>query len=173
MATLNWNHLRVFAAIAENGGVTRAAQALGMSQSAVSQTLLRLETAMDRTLVRREGRGFSLTPMGEAVLADAQAMQTAAERIGLDDALRGYTRDGAWAWHAEQELGIVRRGALADLVVWSGDLYEHESDPAALLQQHAALTIVGGEVVHDAAESAPIPTQYGEGAHSCSDGPVA
>ena len=83
MATLNWNHLRVFAAIAENGGVTRAAQALGMSQSAVSQTLLRLETAMDRTLVRREGRGFSLTPMGEAVLADAQAMQTAAERIGL------------------------------------------------------------------------------------------
>ena len=70
MATLNWNHLRVFAAIAENGGVTRAAQALGMSQSAVSQTLLRLETAMDRTLVRREGRSFSLTPVGEAVLAD-------------------------------------------------------------------------------------------------------
>lgn len=83
MTTLNWNHLRVFAAIVEQGGVTRAAQVLGMSQSAVSQTLQRLETAMDRTLVRRQGRGFSLTAVGEAVHADIQAMQAAAERIGL------------------------------------------------------------------------------------------
>ena len=83
MTTLNWNHLRIFAAIVENGGLTRAAQVLGMSQSAVSQTLQRLETAIDRTLVRREGRSFSLTPVGEAVLADVQAMQVAAERIGL------------------------------------------------------------------------------------------
>ena len=75
---LNWNHLRVLAAIVEQGGVTRAAQALGMSQSAVSQTLQRLETDMDRTLVRREARGFSLTPVGEALLADIQAMQAAA-----------------------------------------------------------------------------------------------
>ena len=66
--TLNWNHLRVFAVIVEQGGVTRAAQSLGMSQSAVSQTLQRLETAMDRTLVRREGRSFCLTPVGEAVM---------------------------------------------------------------------------------------------------------
>ena len=83
MSTLNWNHLRIFAAIVENGGVTRAAQVLGMSQSAVSQTLQRLETAMQRTLVRRDGRGFSLTATGEAVLADVQAMQVAAEHIGL------------------------------------------------------------------------------------------
>lgn len=83
MTTLNWNYLRIFAAIVRNGGVTRAAPVLGMSQSAVSQTLQRLETAMDRTLVRREGRGFSLTAVGEAVLADVQAMQAAAERIGL------------------------------------------------------------------------------------------
>ena len=82
MATLNWNHLRVFAAIAENGGVTRAAQALGMSQSAVSQTLLRLETAMDRTLVRREGRGFSLTPMGEAMDEDGDGFRYATNGSG-------------------------------------------------------------------------------------------
>lgn len=81
--TLNWNHLRVFAVIVEQGGVTRAAQSLGMSQSAVSQTLQRLETAMDRTLVRREGRSFCLTPVGEAVHADIQTMQAAAERINL------------------------------------------------------------------------------------------
>lgn len=83
MAMLNWNHLRIFAAVAESGGVTRAAQDLGMSQSAVSQTLLRLETAMDRTLIRRDGRGFALTAVGEAVLADVQKMQAAAERIGM------------------------------------------------------------------------------------------
>lgn len=92
---------------------------------------------------------------------------TPAERIGLDDAIRGYTREGAWAWHAEHELGMLRVGAAADLVVWSDDLYRHEADPAALLDQHAALTIVAGEIVHDA-EHAPIapPVPHAALSHS-------
>lgn len=83
MTSLNWNHLRVFAAIVDHGGVTRAAQVLGISQSAASQTLQRLEAAMDRRLVRREGRSFILTPVGETIYADIQDMQAAAGRIGL------------------------------------------------------------------------------------------
>lgn len=83
MTPLNWNHLRIFGAIVEQGGVTRAAQVLGLSQPAVSQTLQRLEAAMDQPLVRRDGRGFGLTPLGEAVHANVRDMQGAAERIGL------------------------------------------------------------------------------------------
>jgi predicted amidohydrolase YtcJ len=86
---------------------------------------------------------------------DGSASWTADERIGLDAALAGYTREGAWAWHAEGDLGVLRVGARADLVAWSGDLYELAADPAALLDQHAALTVVGGAVVHDAATAGP------------------
>ena len=81
---------------------------------------------------------------------DGRASWTPAERLSLDAALRGYTREGAWAWHAEDELGILRVGAHGDLVVWSDDLYQHESDPAALLEQRADLTIVAGQVIHSA-----------------------
>jgi predicted amidohydrolase YtcJ len=86
---------------------------------------------------------------------DGSDSWTANERIGLDSALAGYTREGAWAWHAEDTLGVIRVGAAADLVAWSTDLYELERDPAALLDHHAALTVVGGAVVHDASTAAP------------------
>ena len=95
---------------------------------------------------------------------------TASERIGLDDALRGYTREGAWAWHADGDLGVIRAGASADVVAWSDDLYRHEADPAALLDQHAALTIVAGAVVHetDRSRSRPSLPHPGESSPHCS-----
>ena len=79
---------------------------------------------------------------------------TPAERLDLDSAIRGYTREGAWAWHADDDLGVLRVGASADVVAWSDDLFRFEDDPAALLEQHAQLTIVGGEIVHDARSAA-------------------
>ncbi|MFE4949516.1 amidohydrolase [Leifsonia sp. NPDC056665] len=101
---------------------------------------------------------------------DGRDAWTPAERIGLDDAIRGYTREGAWAWHAEGDLGVLRVGARADVVAWSADLYEHEGDPAALLEQQAALTVVGGEVVHDADRDAAAPEQFGALAHCSAAG---
>jgi hypothetical protein len=86
---------------------------------------------------------------------DGSTAWTDAERVDLDAALAGYTREGAWAWHAEDDLGVIRVGAAADLVAWSTDLYGLE-DPAALLDQHAALTVVGGEVVHDTGVGGPV-----------------
>ena len=96
---------------------------------------------------------------------DGRDSWTPGERLTLDDALRGYTREGAWAWHADDDLGVVRVGAKADLVAWSDDLYTHEADPAGLLDQRAELTIVGGEIVHDASIAPATPTTYGGLAH--------
>ena len=46
------------------------------------------------------------------------------ERVGLDRSLEAYTVHGARAWHAEGSLGRIAPGMLADLAVWSTDLYE-------------------------------------------------
>jgi predicted amidohydrolase YtcJ len=79
---------------------------------------------------------------------DGTRSWTKDEIITLDQALRGYTAEGAWAWHADDHLGVIKEGAHADIVAWSADLYA--LDPAGVLEQHAELTIVGGEIVHDA-----------------------
>ncbi|TNM52990.1 amidohydrolase [Brevibacterium sediminis] len=79
---------------------------------------------------------------------DGTKSWTKDEIITLDQALRGYTAEGAWAWHADDHLGVIKEGAHADIVAWSADLYA--LDPAGVLEQHAELTIVGGEIVHDA-----------------------
>lgn len=93
---------------------------------------------------------------------------TGAERLTLDQALRGYTAEGAWAWHAEHSLGTVRVGAKADLVTWSSNLYDLEPDPTRLLGERADLTIVDGTVVHDATGAAPLPEAPPAGTHHCS-----
>jgi predicted amidohydrolase YtcJ len=84
------------------------------------------------------------------------------ERVGLDRALEAYTVHGAHAWHAEGDRGRIETGLLADLVVWSGDLYDHEQSPDGLLEQHAEMTLVGGAVAHSAGAiadrvGAPLP----------------
>lgn len=81
---------------------------------------------------------------------DGRDAWTPAERVGLDRALEAYTVHGAGAWHTEEERGRIAPGMLADLVIWSSDLYRHEHEPAGLLGEHAEVTVVGGRVVHAA-----------------------
>ncbi|MFN4100320.1 MAG: LysR family transcriptional regulator [Pararhodobacter sp.] len=61
--------LRALAAIADFGGVTRAAHLLNLTQSAVSMQIKRLEESVGLTLLDRTGRGVSLTSAGEQLLA--------------------------------------------------------------------------------------------------------
>ncbi|MDT5176698.1 MAG: hypothetical protein QOJ95_896, partial [Mycobacterium sp.] len=84
------------------------------------------------------------------------------ERVDFDRALEAYTVHGARAWHAEHDRGRIALGMLADVVVWSDDLYRHEREPEGLLAQHAELTLVGGTVAHSAGAltdpvGAPLP----------------
>ena len=87
------------------------------------------------------------------------------ERMDVDGSLRAYTRGGAWAWHSEADLGVVRIGARADVVVWSANLYGLDADE--MLNQRADLTIVGGEIVHDAEIADPRPPVDRPRAESC------
>jgi DNA-binding transcriptional LysR family regulator len=66
---LDLTALRSFVTVIEAGGVTRAANQLHLTQSAVSMQLKRLEEALGQPLLDRAGRGVAPTGHGEQLLA--------------------------------------------------------------------------------------------------------
>src|ERR1700728_2019268 len=66
--------LRSFVTVADAGGFQRAADALHLSQGAVSQHVRRLELAIGRPLVERRGRGWRVTGDGEQLLTQARRL---------------------------------------------------------------------------------------------------
>ncbi len=64
--------LRVLAAVARHGSVTRTAGVLSLPQSAVSRIVNRLEAAVGTPLVIRSGHGIALTRAGERFLGHAE-----------------------------------------------------------------------------------------------------
>jgi len=79
---------------------------------------------------------------------DGTRSWTPNERTSCHQAINAYTINGAHAWHHESDRGELRVGALADVVVWSTNLYE--LTPDELLDQKALTTIVDGVIEHDA-----------------------
>lgn len=73
--------LRSFVAVADTGGVTRAAAHLNLTQSAVSMQLKRLEELLGLELLDRSGRGIALTAAGDQLLGYARRM------VALNDEL--------------------------------------------------------------------------------------
>jgi DNA-binding transcriptional LysR family regulator len=69
---LDLDLLRGFAAVAERGGFTAAGQALGLTQSAVSLKIKRLEELVGRRVLERTSRSVTLTRDGETLLAYAR-----------------------------------------------------------------------------------------------------
>jgi len=73
---MNYETLQVFWAIHKTGSITKAAEALYMSQSAVSQRLQQLEAELETPLVIR-GRGqknVEFTPQGKSLLSIAEQL---------------------------------------------------------------------------------------------------
>jgi predicted amidohydrolase YtcJ len=76
----------------------------------------------------------------------AQAV-VARQRIGLHDALRGYTANGAYQLRIEDRTGSLRAGKAADLVVLGADLFR-----VGVEEIHSVpvmLTMVDGRITHD------------------------
>ena len=71
---LDLTALRSFTAVADAGGVTRAAAQLNLTQSAVSMQLKRLEEALGLPLLDRSARTIALTAQGEQLLGYARRL---------------------------------------------------------------------------------------------------
>jgi len=73
--------LEIFAAVADEASFTRAARRLFAAQSTVSSAVRALETELGTSLFERSTRSVALTPVGEAVLAEAREVLEAADRM--------------------------------------------------------------------------------------------
>jgi DNA-binding transcriptional LysR family regulator len=155
-AVLDVVALRSIVAVADCGGFHRAAEALTLSQSAVSQHVRRLEKAVGRPLVRRDGRTSRFTPEGEALIGEARrilaAHDEALRRLGVGDprdslvlgstehaadellprvmhALQGVFPDTAVRFRLDRSSRLndaVDRGTL-DLAMYIGDVVARDS----------------------------------------------
>lgn len=69
------------------------------------------------------------------------------ERISIEEAIRNYTAEGAYASFEEREKGQIAVGMLADLVVHTRDLLSIE--PKEILQTEPEMTVFDGRVVYE------------------------
>lgn len=103
MVDLNFHHLRYFWAVAHDGNLTRTAQRLNLSQSALSVQIKRLEERLGHALFERRGRQLHLTEAGRIALDHADAIFSAGKELLATLQGTGQTRQA------------VRVGALATL----------------------------------------------------------
>lgn len=135
MRDLNFNHLHYFWAVAHEGSLTRAAERLNLSQSAVSVQIQKLERQIGHPLFDRLGKRLVLTEAGQIALDYADTVFKAGDEListlrGRPLASRQILRVGALTTlsrnfqleflrplvgRADVEL-IVRSGTLRELI---------------------------------------------------------
>jgi LysR family transcriptional regulator, transcriptional activator of nhaA len=104
MAALNYHHLRYFWVIANEQNLTRAAERLHVSQSALSIQLKKLEESLGQSLFKRERRRLTLTDAGRIALEHANTI------FHTGDELVHLLKD-----HKAAHFQVLRIGAVATL----------------------------------------------------------
>ena len=79
----DWNQARAFLATAEEGSLSAAARALGLTQPTLGRQVAALEADLGVALFERVGRSLALTDSGRALLEHVRAMGEAAARLSL------------------------------------------------------------------------------------------
>ncbi|HYS11617.1 MAG TPA: LysR family transcriptional regulator [Myxococcales bacterium] len=83
-AMIDFNRLRCLHAVATHGSVTKAAAALHLTASAVSQQLSKLEQELGHRLLEPKGRGIRLTEPALVLASHATAVLAQLERARAD-----------------------------------------------------------------------------------------
>jgi DNA-binding transcriptional LysR family regulator len=104
-ATLDWEDLRFFAALARHHTLAATARALGVTHATVGRRLASLESSLGRPLFTRGSEGLALNAVGVAALAQAEQMEFAASALSVQ-------RDQASAIEGRVRITVAR--VLAD-----------------------------------------------------------
>lgn len=150
---MTFEQLRIFLEVAEREHLSRAAQALHLTPSAVSAAVRTLEASYGVTLFHRVGRGIELSETGRLFLPEARAILARAASAAAMLSDLGNLRRGRLALHASQTTAghflppfMVRfhdahPGIALDLVIGNT-----ESVAAAVIAGEADLGFVEGPV---------------------------
>lgn len=138
--------LRIFEAVAATGNVSRAAEKLGITQSAVSQALAQVERILGTPVFDRAHRPFTLTPAGIALSRRARHIVDDIDRLvsdvrEADLASRPAIRVGMIdSFAATAGPAIVKKvtASASQLLLWSGLANSHSQ---ALLNRQLDLII--------------------------------
>lgn len=170
MSELNYGHLRYFWAVARDGNLTRTAEKLAISQSALSVQIRKLEDRLGHPLFERRGRQLHLTEAGRITLDYADAIfATGEELLGTlrqTGAVRKAVRVGALATLSRNfQIGFLRPVLGRDDV----EVVLRSGSPAELLLglQSQALDIV---LTNRAPATDALGTFY---AHRISEQPIS
>lgn len=80
---MDWNALKAFCAVAEQGSFTRAAKLLGSSQPTLSRQIAALEASVGMALFERLPKGLRPTEAGAAILEPVRRMLGAAQGVSI------------------------------------------------------------------------------------------
>ncbi|KTT73713.1 LysR family transcriptional regulator [Sphingomonas endophytica] len=157
--TLPWNDLQDFLAVARAGQIARAAALIGVDATTIGRRLRRLEARLGHTLFEQTREGQVLTEAGEALLAQVEQMQNAAERIvesrhgpeTLAGLLRVSVSEGFGTWLIAEHLhdfAAAHPALTIDLAASSGFLSpsRREADVAVLLARPRHGPVVAGKL---------------------------
>jgi len=171
MPALNFHHLRYFHAIAQAGSLTRAAERLNVSPSALSVQVQQLEAQLGQALFERRGRQLVLTEAGRIALDRADAIFAAGDE--LVDALKGVRTP---------QVSTLRVGALATLsrnfqVAFLAPLHGRD-DVRLVLRSGALRDLLAQLEAHqiDVLLTNTLPTREGKSfwtAHRLADQPIS
>ncbi|MCU0968631.1 MAG: LysR substrate-binding domain-containing protein [Rubrivivax sp.] len=159
MSRLNYHHLHYFWAVAKEGNLTRAAERLHVSQSALSTQIRQLEDQLGQALFERRGRALHLTEAGQLALGYADAI------FASGTELMALLREGRRAQRQVLRIGAVatlsrnfQENFLApllgrddvELVLQSGSL----ADLLTRLRVHTLDLVLSNRRVHGSADEA-------------------
>jgi DNA-binding transcriptional LysR family regulator len=140
---MDLNRATTFVRVVENGGFTRAAEALGLPPSSVSRSVARLEEELGITLLERTTRKVALTDAGRAYFERAR------------DALAGLEEANALALDAAREVhGLVRLALPIDFGAKFGMLVAAFIKVHPRIRIEVTFTANGGELVGDVVDLA-------------------
>ena len=92
--SFDWNQARAFLVTVEEGSLTAAARALGLTQPTLGRQVAALEDSLGVTLFDRVGRSLRLTPSGLELLDHVRSMGDAAGRVSLTASGQSQTVEG-------------------------------------------------------------------------------
>ncbi|GGY43291.1 LysR family transcriptional regulator [Parvularcula lutaonensis] len=144
----DWNQIRAFLATVEEGSLSGAARALGLTQPTLSRQVASLERDLGVTLFERGPRTMILTEAGRQLVDHVRAMGEAADRISLiamgqSQDVKGHVKismtTAMATWHMPKVLEAVRRAAPAVSVeiIGSNDLSDISRREADIAIRHA------------------------------------